>query len=489
MLTQTRRVMVLLAATIVVAAACGSSPASPTATTAAGGPSTAPATQGPTAPPAATFAIPNFEPAALRWYCCLGGGEEKSQVKVENDIAAGFAAKYPGSSLKFEATTYNDAPSTLKTQILGGNAPDVVGPVGVFGIASFAGQWADMTPYIEASHYDLSQFPQNLVDFTKTSDGQVGVPFDVYPSMLWYKRGLFEEIGLAEPPHKYGDKYTMPDGTQVDWSYDTVRQLAMQLTVDNQNRDATDPNFDPKHIVQYGFEPQRDDLRGMGAYFGAGTLDSGDGKTVKIPDAWAAGWKWVYNGIWVDHFIMNDQTFNSKEFGSGDPAFFSGKVAMSANFLWATWNITGAGDDWNLGALPSYNGTVTAPLNADTFGILKGSKHPDAAFAAVAYMQDDARDKLLPLYGGMPARESERAAFLDAFSKTEGYPPDVDWQVASDSVQYADVPNFEGPMPKYSQTNKILGEYLSKWMSTGGLDMDAEIEHLRADIQAAWDAQ
>ena len=89
----------------------------------------------------------------------------------------------------------------------------------------------------------------------------------------------------------------------------------------------------------------------------------------------------------------------------------------------------------------------------------------------------------------MPARESERAAFLDAFSKTEGYPPDVDWQVASDSVQYADVPNFEGPMPKYSQTNKILGEYLSKWMSTGGLDMDAEIEHLRADIQAAWDAQ
>ncbi|HEX3264519.1 MAG TPA: hypothetical protein VHR16_02515, partial [Candidatus Limnocylindrales bacterium] len=108
MLTQTRRVMALLAATIVVAAACGSSTASPTATT-AGGASTAPATQGPTAPPAQTFGIPTFEPAALRWYCCLGGGEEKSQVKVENEIAAGFGAKYPGSSLKFEATTYNDA--------------------------------------------------------------------------------------------------------------------------------------------------------------------------------------------------------------------------------------------------------------------------------------------------------------------------------------------------------------------------------------------
>ena len=44
----------------------------------------------------------------------------------------------------------------------------------------------------------------------------------------------------------------------------------MKLTVDKNGKDATQAGFDPTHIVQYGFEPQRDDLRGLGAYWGAG---------------------------------------------------------------------------------------------------------------------------------------------------------------------------------------------------------------------------
>ena len=42
--------------------------------------------------------------------------------------------------------------------------------------------------------------------------------------MLLYKKGLFDEAGLNEPPHKYGDQYKMPDGTMVDWNYDTHQQ-------------------------------------------------------------------------------------------------------------------------------------------------------------------------------------------------------------------------------------------------------------------------
>ena len=42
-----------------------------------------------------------------------------------------------------------------------------------------------------------------------------------------------------------------------------------------------------------------------------------------------------------------------------------------------------AGDDWNLAATPSYQGQTTAAFNADTFRILKGSKHPDEAFTVL----------------------------------------------------------------------------------------------------------
>ena len=128
----------------------------------------------------------------------------------------------------------------------------------------------------------------------------------------------------------------MPDGTVVDWNYDTVRQVAMMLTVDKAGKDATEAGFDPTKIVQYGFEPQRDDLRGLGAYFGAGKLVADDGKTAQIPDAWAAAWKWVYDRIWKDHFIMTDQVYRTPAFNGGGYAFNSGKVAMSENFLWST---------------------------------------------------------------------------------------------------------------------------------------------------------
>ena len=486
MRSRPKRVLALLATVVVVASACG-----PNATTApSGGPTAAAPTTLVTAAPAQTFHIPEFTAADLRWFCCLGGGEDPAQTPTEEAVAKDFATQYPGSSLKFEVTTYDAAPDALSTQIAGGNSPDIAGPVGVGGIAQFEGQWLDLTPYLEESAYDLTQFPVNLVDFNKTSDGQIGVPYSLYPSVLWYVPDMFEEIGLNEPPHKYGEQYEMPDGTMVDWNYDTVREIALLLTVDRAGNDATDPAFDPKHIVQYGFEPQRDDLRGLGAYFGAGNLNSGDGATAAIPPAWAAAWKWVYDGIWKDHFIMTDQVFNSDAIASGDQAFFSGKVAMSTNFLWITYGLGPDGQTngkWDIAAVPGYNGTFTAPLNADTFAILESSKNPDAAFAALVYLTADRGNDLLQVYGGMPAREAERPAFIETLAASEGFPADADWQVASDSLQYADVPNFEGGMPKYNETNAILREYRSRWLTTGGLDIDAQIALLLAEIQAEWD--
>jgi multiple sugar transport system substrate-binding protein len=432
-----------------------------------------------------TFNIPSFEPAALRWYCCLGTGEAPEQLPTENEVADGFAVKYPGSSLKFEVTTYDEAVVALSNQLVG-NPPDIVGPNGIGGLGSFRGQWTDLGPYLAASNYDMSVYDPTTIKFFQQDGVQVGVPLDVYPSMLWYKRSFFEEAGLAEPPHKFGDKYLL-DGTEVDWSYDTLRQVAMLLTVDINNKDATDPDFDPTKIEQFGFEPQRDVLTGMGAFWGAGSLVGPDGKTVVVPKAWADGWKFVYDGIWKDHFIMTEAQFASDKFGGNDQAFFSGRVAMSENFLWATWGITGAGDDWDVAAIPSHNGVITAPLNADTFSIVKKSTHQDAAFAAMVYLLQDRSDDLIPLYGGIPVRAAEQAPYLETLNQTEGWPGDVDWQVALDAVEYADFPNFEDSMPKYNETLVILSKYRSRWTTTPGLNMDQEIESLRAEVQAKWD--
>jgi multiple sugar transport system substrate-binding protein len=160
---------------------------------------------------------------------------------------------------------------------------------------------------------------------------------------------------------------------------------------------------------------------------------------------------------------------------------------MSENFLWTTYGVADSGKDWNLAAIPSFNGKTTSPLNADTFAVLKGTKNPDAAWAGLQYLLDDSSDALLQLYGGMPARPDKQDAFFTSLSAAKGFEATVDWQVAKDSVAFADNPNFEAPMPKYNETLTILGTFLSKWTTTPGLNMDAEIAALQVAIQAEWD--
>jgi multiple sugar transport system substrate-binding protein len=373
----------------------------------------------------------------------------------------------------------------------------VVGPLGVGGATAFAGQWLDLQPYVTKNNIDLSQYDQAMVDLFKAGGGALeGIPFAIYPSELFYQKDMFDEAGLEYPPANYGDQYKMPDGTMVDWSYDTLRQVAMKLTVDNKNRDATQSGFDPTHIVQYGFEPQRDDLRQMGAaYFGTGRLVSDDGKTAQIPDAWRAGWKWVYDGIFKDHFIMSDSVYRTPAFNGGGYAFNSGKVAMQENFLWNVCCVTEAGGNWDLAALPSYNGKVTAALNADTFRITKATKHPDEAFEFLKYLViGEGKQPLLNSISGFPALKADQPAFFQQLEQQKDdkgkaiYPPNINWDVVTQAIPLSDVnPNFEQALPNYNKALDVLVKYLTRFTGTKNLDVDAELEKMKAELQAVYD--
>jgi multiple sugar transport system substrate-binding protein len=424
----------------------------------------------------------------VRWYCCLGAGNSPEQVAVEQQVVENFNATHTDIQVSFEGVQYLQARDALATQIASGNPPDIVGPVGIGGANAFGDQWLDLAPLIESTGYDMSQFPEGAVDTFKLGDTQTGIPFAIYPSLMFYQRDMFDEIGLNPPPSRYGDKYTMPDGTEVDWDYDTLRQLGLMLTVDTSGKDATQEGFDPSQIAQWGFEPQRDDLRGMAASWKAGTLVGDDGKAT-IPDAWATAWRWLYDGIWADHFIMPGQVYQQTEMGgaSGN-AFCSGRVAMDLNFLWSTYCLADAGDNWATAIVPSFEGQTTAAFNADTFRIMKGTKNPEAAFTVLTYLLGEASADLLHVYGGMPARPAEQQAFFDGL--TAGFPDlqqPPDWQVAIDGVAFADSPNFESEMPNYNQSLDVLTTYQSRWTQTDGLNMDDEIPQLAAELQAVWD--
>jgi multiple sugar transport system substrate-binding protein len=423
----------------------------------------------------------------ITWFCCLGGGDGEDQVAVEKQVVDEFNASHTDIHVTFARTPYEGAFDAFSTQLASPNPPDIVGPLGIGGGNAFPNQWLDLSSLIASNHYDMKQFPQNTINiYNMPGEGQVGIPFGFYPSVLWYKKSHFAEAGLNEPPHTYGDPYVMPDGTEVEWNYDTAREIAMLLTVDENGLDATDPNFDPDNIVQWGFEPQRDDLRQTGAYFGAGRLVSDDLQTAQIPDAWAAAWHWFYDGIWQDHFAMTGPQFLSEDFNPSDYPFFTGNVSMSENYLWSTYGVAGAGEDWDIAATPAYNGQITAAFNADTFRIMKGTEHPDEAFTVLSYLLGEASGQLLGTYGGMPAREEDRDAYFDKLS--ENFPQEVDWQVAIDGVAFADNPNFESPMPSYNEALTLLDTFGTRWQTESDLNLDQEFEDLKNQLQEIFDA-
>ncbi len=80
----------------------------------------------------------------------------------------------------------------------------------------------------------------------------------------------------------------------------------------------------------------------------------------------------------------------------------------------------------------------------------------------------------------MPARTAEQEAFFAGQDETFTQKPD--WQVAVDSIQFADNPNFESYMPAYNETLGLVGsggKYTTRWQTEQNLDMAKEFEALQ----------
>jgi multiple sugar transport system substrate-binding protein len=484
-----RTLGVLLAIFALLLSACSTTaPASPSASATgaatSGGEASPTGGESPADTPIVAPATDVAGKTTVRWFVGLGTGTDAGQLEVEQKVVDEFNASHPDINLVIEVINYNAARDTLSTEMASGNPPDIVGPVGVSGAEAFHGQWLDLTDLIAETNYDLSQYSEGAVDFYKVGgEGQIGIPFAIFPSLTYYQKGLFDEADLNYPPHKVGEKYVMPDGSEVDWSFDTVREIAKILTVDANGNDATSADFDPENIVQYGYEPQYQDLRAIGSYFGAGTFVEADEKTAQIPPQWADAWKWYYSGVWDDHFIPTQAARNGEALAENP--FNSGNVAIGLSHLWYTCCIVDAGEDWDVGIVPSNGGKITANFNADTFRILKESRHPKEAFDVLTYLLGDASLELLSVYGGMPARTADQDQFIAGLD--EKFPWKPDWQVATDMIPYADNPSFEGYMPNYNKAFDAANTFLTKLASTPDLNMDQEITSFKEQLQSIFD--
>jgi multiple sugar transport system substrate-binding protein len=451
----------------------------------------------PTQAPAATVAPVISQPTTIAtdapladrvqvyWYIGLGAGSKPEQIGPEKT----FVDKYnstqgakDGIQLIAIIVDNKYASDNLTAQLAAGNAPDIVGPVGTEGRASFPGAWLDLEPLVKQFNYDTSDIDSAFLDFYKVEGKLEGLPFAIYPSATFYNKDLFDQAGLAYPPQKVGDKYTL-DGKEVEWNFDTLAAVGKRLTLDANGNDATNAAFDKTKIVQYGFDFQwvRDNPRWFTAYFGA-YYPVKDGKADISPDM-IAGMKWYYDAQFGPQPFEPTQAALDSDLLKAGP-FHTGKVAMAITHLWMAPGIPkDAVPNWDVAVIPSYNGKTTAKMHADTFAIMAASKQPKEAFKVYTYMLGEGAADLYQVYGGLPARKSQQADFFKALDTTFA-PNVIKWSVFQDMISYLDAPNHQLGLPNNNKSNVEWMKLGSDLKSTPGLDVDARI----AQFITEWNA-
>jgi multiple sugar transport system substrate-binding protein len=361
--------------------------------------------------------------------------------------------------------------------------------MGIRARSSFPGAWLDLSSLIEETKYDLSDFDPALVNFYKIQgEGQLGIPFAVFPSFLFVNTDLFEQAGIPLPPTKYGESYVDKDGNKKEWNTDTLREVAMQLTFDKSGKNATEEGFNADEIVQFGFGQQYTDIRGQLTMFGAGNFVDANGKA-QFPDNWKEGAKWIQQGMWTDHFYPT-KTYGDSDILNKGNWFESGNIAMDQVHTWYTCCFTGLKAKWNIFPMPSYKGKVTAKLHADTFGILKGSKNQKQAFEVLTYLLGEKANDLASLYGGMPARLSLQKTFFAALKDADPYKGnDINMDVITESLKYNDNPNHEEGMPNFLESSARYGKFSDSFGTDPKFDLEAGEAELVKDLQALFDVK
>jgi len=230
---------------------------------------TATATPAPTATP-----IPPIVMGSGAMKVSFWNGLTGSDGSTMSDLLALFAKAHPEMTVTMEEVPWDTLYPKLQTAFVGGTPPDVV-ILHSAQIPQFAsyGVLADLSSWYsdKGGFFPVDDISKITLDGMKYKGVIYGVPWDNHGRGLWVSRNAFKKAGLdpnmAEPTN------------YADWV-----ALFQKLTLDKNGKNAADPAFDPKNVVQWGF--------GVGEWprvnFMAGLVQNGgkwvsdDGKKVTI---------------------------------------------------------------------------------------------------------------------------------------------------------------------------------------------------------------
>lgn len=324
-------------------------------------------------------------------------------------IATSFMRQHPGTTIQVIVLPYDTWSTKFPLLAATHTEPDVFQQDTSMWKLYNQGIAADLRPYIASDSYfrDPKRFLTHAWAGVPSLHGQVtAAPIGLSVMVLYYNRDLFAKAHVAMPTD--------------DWTWTDFLKAAQKLTLDNKGRNATDKNFDPTNIVQWGFDPSS-----MKAYWGFWDPIWGNGGdifnrnvnptkcTLDQPPA-VKGLQFVADLITKYHVAPSAS--QAKALGGASP-FATGKVAMSYDGDWSfSTYATVKSFAWDVALPPKGPLGRKNTFWATPFSISSHSKNPQLAWAFISYMaQNTQAQQLLASLGvGIPVNVAvaHSAAFL-----------------------------------------------------------------------------
>jgi multiple sugar transport system substrate-binding protein len=320
-----------------------------------------------------------------------------------------FTKLHPNITVNYIGVPYEEFDSKLLTMLASGTQPDITTHVQNMGFMDYyaKGLLTDLTPYIQKYKFDNKTcgIPDSIMSIYNFDGKQWGIPLNVFTSVLMYNKDLFDKAGVPYPPSDYSD---------TSWTFDKMIEVAKRLTSgEGQNK-----IYGLNWAWDGGMAMQDPDYFGA-SIFPPEALKTGRPTGNNLKDAKVINAYQTIADLTFKHGVSPTPAYVTALAGSdaSDP-FYSGRIAMEVEGAWGLSGVNELPFKVGVAAIPAFpNSNSRAVIYTDPYFILKGSKHPDAAFQYLAFLAESENQiKMVQQSGTPPSSTAALETYYKNFS-------------------------------------------------------------------------
>ncbi|CAN5623669.1 hypothetical protein BH23CHL2_BH23CHL2_06280 [soil metagenome] len=350
----------------------------------------------------------------------------------------------PNWDIQLEQTPQDGVVEKINTQIASGDLPDVVQIQGLFAQPWIRqGAFVSLDDYSSDADLNVDDFYASALDQFRWEGSLYGLPNHVAPDLVYLNLDMFEAAGV-DPPSD-------------DWKMDDLSELARELTLDADGRNANDPDFDISNVVQWGLSVTPNNIwtRHYLLPFGADPCGNEDCTDLEFssPEVQEALQFWAdlaqSGAAPYDPYTGNQTGIPGEGFQAGIAA-----IGINGFFLVGVLNSTGE-LNYDVVEFPTGPAGVKAsPLSTNGWVIAETSENKDAAWQLIEELTSEGIlvDHWAAPGHGVPARESVADAVLNQERSPENE------QAIVETLEYAEVfrPSVAGAFEVFGRTSDIF---------------------------------